>query len=230
MDKNENDDKIEAPPPPLPLGWTQVRRKKRTRDDNDNNAANEIDWCCDDPNCKRIEPDAGENQAPANATTIKGHAIFCLHEMNPDWFQGYLQLEGQRKPWGLLAIQETIDECLECKDGGYRQVTLKVLKFNSKEPQILEHVQWTGGDMMRLESAHVSMETHSLWTGKKAVPYVDKYFGSLVDKLRENADDCVVDIFPELAIVTGPMTLTLSPPGNGDASENANLGNSNEIV
>ena len=53
------------------------------------------------------------------------------------------------------------------------------------------------------------METDCLWTGKKAVPYVEKYFGSLVDKLRENADDSVLEVLPELAIVTGPMTLQL---------------------
>lgn len=208
----EGDDEKAAPVPPLPLGWTQVRRKKRTRngDDDNNNAADEIDWCCDDPKCKRTTQTKVEN--PPNATVIKGHAIFCLNEIDPDWFQGYLQIEGQRKPWGLLAIQETIDECLECKDGGYRQITLKVFPYNSKEPHKLEHVEWTGGDMMRLESPEISMETHCLWTGKKAVPYVEKYFGSLVEKLRENAGDSVLDILPELAIVTGRMTLTLPAP------------------
>lgn len=210
--ENENDTE-KAAPPPLPLGWTQVRRRPRANNDDNNNAADEIDWCCDDPNCKRTSRDSDAvKPAPENAITVKGNAVFCLPEMDPEWFQGYLQIEGQRKPWGLLAMQETLDECLECKDGGYRQITLKVLTYNnSKEPYEMEHVEWTGGDMMRLKSGDgvVSMETDCLWTGKKAVPYVEKYFGSLVDKLRENADDSVLEVLPELAIVTGPMTLQL---------------------
>ena len=152
------------------------------------NPADEIDWCCDDPNCKRTTRDSVTvAKPPENSTTVRGTAIFCLQEINPEWFQGYLQIEGQRKPWGLLATQETLDECLECKDGGYRQITLQVFPYNknvSKEkPLKVGEIEWTGGDMMRLQSAEVSMETHSLWTGTKAVPYVEKYFGSLVKKL-----------------------------------------------
>lgn len=226
----ENEQKQEnAAPPPLPLGWTQVRRKKRTRDgDETANAADEIDWCCDDPNCKRtLLETARKEETPPTATTVQGTAIFCLHDTDPRWFQGYLQIQGQRKPWGLLAVQETLDECLECKDGGYRQVTLKVFSYKdskNKEPRAIENIQWTGGDMMRLQSPEVSMETHSLMVGKKAVPFVDKYFASLVEKLREGenndsdrddddddeADTTVLGLLPDLAILTGPMTLTLS--------------------
>jgi hypothetical protein len=199
-------------PPPLPLGWTTVRRK-RSRDDDNDTSATEVDWCCDDPNCTR--PQIVETSP--NATIVKGHAIFCLHEMNPDWFQGYFQVEGQRKPWGLLATQESIDECLECSDGGYRQVSLKVLRYSAEKPTKLDNVQWTGGDMMRLQSSNVSMETHCLWTGKKAVPYIERFFSSLVNKLREETDEPVLDILPDLAIVTGPMTLTIpKQSGSGD--------------
>lgn len=222
MEENENEKKgKEEAPPPLPLGWTQIKRKRPAAGEN-SNAADEIDWCCDDPNCTRTaRPSVTEVEtAPENAVTIKGHAIFCLHEMDPDWFQGYLQIEGQRKPLGLLAIQETLDECLECKDGGYRQVTVKVFPYNkSKEPHEFKNVEWTGGDMMRLEyPGKVSMDTHCFWTGNKAVPYVEKYFGSLMKKLCENPDDSVLDTAPDLAIVTGPMTLTLLQTPTSDES------------
>ena len=181
----EQADSKKISPLPLPLGWTQVRRKQRSRDSTEeSNQADEIDWCCDDPNCMRTARNM-DVDAPTDASiTVKGHAMFCLHEMDPSWFQGYLQVEGQRKPWGLLAIQETIDECLECKDGGYRQITLKAFPYNTKEPHVFENVAWTGGDMIRLQSTSISMETHSLWTGKKAVPFTERFFGSLVDKLR----------------------------------------------
>jgi hypothetical protein len=201
-------------PSPLPLGWTTVRRK-RTRDVDKDTSATEVEWCCEDPDCKRtpvVDPSI-------NATSVEGHAIFCLHEINPDWFQGYFQVDGQRKPWGLLATQEAIDECLECSDGGYRQITLKVFRYSGEKPIKLDNVQWTGGDMMRLQSSDVSMDAHCLWTGKKAVPYVERYFSGLVNKLREEVDEPVLDILPDLAIVTGPMTLTIPTPSEGGDDE-----------
>ncbi len=193
MEKESDNTVKKTSPPPLPLGWTQVQRAKRPRDvDNNTNPADEIDWCCDDPNCKRSTRDTVTVAiASENSTTVRGTAIFCLPEIDPVWFQGYLQIEGQRKPWGLLATQETLDECLECKDGG---------------------------DMMRLQSAEVSMETHSLWTGTKTVPYVEKYFGSLAKKLC--GDDSLLEVLPELAIVTGPMTLSLAAPVNDSIESN----------
>jgi hypothetical protein len=201
-------------PPPLPLGWTTVRRKRTRNNDNDTSAT-EVDWCCDDPNCKR--PPIVD--ASRNATTVKGYAIICLHEINPDWFQGYFQVDGHRKPWGLLATQEAIDECLECSDGGYRQVTVKVMRYSGEKSIKLDSVQWTGGDMMQLQSSAVSMETHCLRTGKKALPYMERYFSGLVNKLREEADEPVLDILPDLAIVTGPMTLTIPTSSEGSDKE-----------
>jgi hypothetical protein len=224
MEKESDNTVKKTSPPPLPLGWTQVQRAKRPRDvDNSTNPADEIDWCCDDPNCKRSTRDTVTvAKASENSTTVRGTAIFCIPEIDPEWFQGYLQIEGQRKPWGLLATQETLDECLECKDGGYRQITLQVFPFGnnaSKEKSLkVGGIEWTGGDMMRLQSAEVSMETHSLWTGTKTVPYVEKYFGSLAKKLC--GDDSLLEVLPELAIVTGPMTLSLAAPVNDSIESN----------
>jgi hypothetical protein len=215
---DQGNEEMSEEPLPLPLGWTQVRRsKKRERDDENGTSATEVDWCCDDPKCTR--PPIEKAEPSTNGTVVKGHAIFCLHEMNPDWFQGYIQVEGQRKPWGLLATQETIDECLECSDGGYRQVALKVFPYSTEKPLKLEHVEWTGGDMMRLHSADVSMKTHCLWTGSKAVPYIERFFKGLVSKLREEVDEPVLDSLPDLAIVTGLMTLNIPTPSGGGGDD-----------
>jgi hypothetical protein len=68
------------------------------------------------------------------------------------------------KPFGLLCIQEEIDECLQCQDGGYRQISMTINTFpnertkntagieqqTKKSSCTLKNNVWTGGDMMRL--------------------------------------------------------------------------------
>jgi len=80
----------------LPLDWTRVKRK---RNNNDNNGDDEE--CCNDPefyrhNNKRLSFTSSSSSSStlvvsnSNIEQIqKGHAIFCLHDVNPGWFQGY---------------------------------------------------------------------------------------------------------------------------------------------
>jgi len=197
-----------AAAPPLPLGWTRVQRK-RTRTEN------MMEWCCEDPSCKRrssrptVDPDT---TTTASSQTFQGTAVFLLHESNPEWFQGYFYYQGMSKPWGLLAVQVEIDDCLQCALGGYRELELTVLPFEGRDKQVLKNVQWTGGDMMRLNASMVQMEPTKLLTDQKAVPTVERVFGSLLTKLRDDDDDqtSVLELFPDVAVVTGTMKLTLT--------------------
>lgn len=190
------------------------------------------------------------------------------------------------KPWGLLCIQEEIDECLQCQDGGYRQISMTVNTFQKgtktnivdveqmkKSAHTLNNIVWTGGDMMRLlllsqssaftqgvdESSNgnntkngsiaateqkkkqndcviLSVETDKVYTGVKTVPFIEKYFGSLVRQLsliqEENNSNIdinnieqslnqnnrkifkksnVLELMPNVAIVIGTMKLCLEP-------------------
>lgn len=60
---------------------------------------------------------------------------------------------------------------------------------------------------------HVHMEGERLLTGKKALPMLHKYFQGLINRLEK---ECriekglpVLEWLPNVAIVTGPMSLTL---------------------
>lgn len=144
----------------LPLDWTRMkngRKRRRSNDDDD-------DECVKDPtNCRCSRRHVRSNNGAASAillpasasapssfqqqtTVLEGQAIFCLHDLDPQWVQGYFvpqrsssnnsndtisrnnnyNHKKQQQPWGLLAVQEEIDDCLACADGGYRQVSLTV--------------------------------------------------------------------------------------------------------
>ena len=215
-------------PPLLPLGWTQVKRKRTPEAGGE--SSDVVDWCCDDPSCPRpsqlpklsLSTEFQESSGD-KTTTIRGHAIFCMPDIDPPWVQGYFLVDGIKKPWGLLAVNEEIDECLQCVDGGYRQVTLTVFPFSRKK--VSYTVDWTGGDMMRLEGESVSMEPDRMMTGTKALPYVHKYFMNMIQKLRDQqrndndgikqqSGDSLLDILPNIAVVMGPMTIELAEPCN----------------
>lgn len=142
----------------------------------------------------------------------------CFHDLDPSWFQGYFLPKNSTKPWGLLAVQEEVESCSACTDGGYRQVTLTVFPRGRKtKKRYLKHVEWTGGDMMRLEMSNGEhnnsflMETERMMTGPRAIPYVQRYFSRIVEQARTHADDTssVLKLLPNIAIVTGPMSITL---------------------
>mmetsp|Transcript_2856 Transcript_2856/g.4458 ORF Transcript_2856/g.4458 Transcript_2856/m.4458 type:complete len:773 (-) Transcript_2856:288-2606(-) len=200
-----------------------------------------------------------QSAAESQEIVWEGQAIICLHEMDSSWFQGYFVPKSSTKPWGLLGVQEEIDECLECADGGYKQITLSVFPpslttSTKRNKQSWKHVEWTGGDMMTLKSSFegdnirknkkVEMYTDKMFTGPKAVPYVNQYFVSIVNKLRnainkddddydddsDDSDDTslssstkntstslgVLDLIPDVAILTGPMSIVLPKSKNND--------------
>ena len=247
---------------PLPLGWTQVTRKRKTPDDssNDDDNKNHHWWNCTDPNCERPPPSFA---APAQTKTLKqnskkdpdslllqGTAIFCLPDLNPSWMQGYLfptsgSSSKSKKPYRLLAVQDhDLDECLQCADGGYRQVSLTVIGSNktnntnnTKRRHVIPQIDWTGGDMMRWTTpdGRVHFEPHQLATDAKAIPYMRKYFQALVDQVskvssctddddddndepsktssssscKDNDTVDILELLPQVAIVTGTMTVRL---------------------
>jgi hypothetical protein len=229
-------------PPPLELGWTQVTRK-RPREKNSSSETTADDdsavcFDCTDPGCRRkmstsFQSDTSREttSSSSNASPFKGRVIWLLHDVESEWFQGYLFLPGQSRPWGLLAVVQELDECLQCSEGGYRQIQLVVHlpKYGSAASSIsggdskrdLGIVEWTGGDMMRLESAFVKMEPIKVVTGDKAASIAMDLFKGVWNQLRtiysaqdDNKDEDVndinlLDLLPDVAIVYGTMELVL---------------------
>lgn len=181
-------------------------------------------------NRKRPRPVSNENTV-VETTTFDGRAIFCLHDNDdPGWIQGYFIPKGSSKPWGMLAVQEEVDDCMACCMGGYRRLTLTIYrrgqdngigdtgggKKDTKRSNSskISGVEWTGGDMIALyHSQSVDMQAEILLTGKKALPVLNKYFQGLIARLEKEFaiedDSSVLDWLPNVAIVAGPMTLTI---------------------
>mmetsp|Transcript_10427 Transcript_10427/g.15795 ORF Transcript_10427/g.15795 Transcript_10427/m.15795 type:complete len:379 (-) Transcript_10427:209-1345(-) len=124
--------------------------------------------------------------------------------------------------WGLLAVQNSIqDECLLDDCGGYRELDLTIIRNkpnnqyrlsssssttasntnNNKLRWVIENVEWTGGDMMRLSTDPYSLsslaaaslpmdengvkfEPKTLMEGDKAMAIASKYFPSMVKRLQ----------------------------------------------
>ena len=205
------------PAPSLPLDWTRVSRKRPAD-------------CCVGGVCphRRSRPvvnrrttttpttsgGGGTNPEPTKQVYYHtGQVIVCLLEPNPDWFQAYLFLNNGAT-WGLLGTQKEIDECLQCSEGGYRVIDLKVVRHD----HTFTDVEWTGGDMMDLKGHNVRMQADQIWTGPAAVPVVERVFGSLVQRARQGQEEPleVLEVFPELAIVVGHMELALDAPPDDD--------------
>lgn len=124
-------------------------------------------------------------------------------------------MSGRSKPLGLLAEQTDVDDCLACADGGYHEVQMKLFRKPEKTV-VLENIQWTGGDLMKLEGEKIQFETVKFLSGKEAVPLVEQHFGGLVRKLRdeETEDATILDLIPEVAIVVGNMRISLPEEEN----------------
>jgi hypothetical protein len=141
-------------------------------------------------------------------------AIFCLPDTDPDWFQGYLFITTTATSFGLLCENQEIDACLQCSEGGYREIQIQIINFreqqhrsNHKKKTIttLRNVRWTGGDMMCLQSDNnndistgtttttttpmISMQADTIRTGSEAVDVVERVFASLLGNLRKLAAD-----------------------------------------
>ena len=75
---------------------------------------------------------------------------------------------------------------------------------------------------MRLSNDKIEMETERLLTGKQALPYLEKYFGSLMKRIlqecteetgedKENDDEkaMIIEYLPDVAIVIGSMSIVV---------------------
>jgi len=223
---------------PLPLGWTRVtRNNKNTTNNKNTNKTDDNEWCCNDQNCRRrrvadvdLAAEVSNNDSSNNDkttkkyTVIQGTAIWCLPDPDCDWFQGYLfsisNSNGaqQQQQYGLLCQNVEIDECLQCSEGGYRELTLQVTPFhrnnnnsnNSNKPIQFANIEWTGADMMRLRTMlppqetttttaaaaatsltqnAVQMDADCVWTGTDAESRIQSVFGSLLRQLRQDTED-----------------------------------------
>mgnify|MGYP005846719937 CR=1 FL=1 len=210
----------------LPLDWTRVKRRRPGQKE-------DVEEDC----CPAVVPVLDEAILQPYQTLVKGLGIICLHESDPTWFQGYF-FPGQQMddtenditmssatnqtPWGLLASQEELDDCLRCADGGYRRVSLTVFPFPHKRKENLKNIEWTGGDMMRLMGEHANLEPSKMISGARAVPYLEKLFGSLLRKVRaslgeeERETSSVLELLPEAVIISGPMKLIVSKKKESD--------------
>ena len=185
--------------------------------------------CCVGSACRHRRRPATTTTTENNDTvrTCQGQVIVCLLDSNPDWFQAYLFPDERRdETWGLLGIQKEIDECLQCSEGGYRVIDLRVTSSSSiiKDKKVtLTDVEWTGGDMMDLKGSHVTMRADKIMTGVDAVPVLKGIFSGLVRKIRAESgpdlddDDDLLRVFPELTIVVGKMEIRLPKPENDSA-------------
>ena len=146
-----------------------------------------LDWTQMGHNRKRTRPVSEENDS-SKTTTFDGRAIFCLHDNDdPGWIQGYFIPKGSTKPMGMLAVQEEIDDCMACCEGGYRRLTLTIYHHGQDKQQNdtncnedavggkngvkrsnsckISGVEWTGGDMIALyHKQSVDMQAEILLT------------------------------------------------------------------
>mmetsp|Transcript_20101 Transcript_20101/g.49344 ORF Transcript_20101/g.49344 Transcript_20101/m.49344 type:complete len:182 (+) Transcript_20101:421-966(+) len=140
-----------------------------------------------------------------------------------------MMIQSSRRPWGILATKEEIDACMECDNGGYRRITVKVFHApssnSSSQTTSLMGIDWTGGDMMRLSNDKVEMNTQRLLTGKDALPYLKQYFMGMLRKLQHACSDDddatsadndkgeearIFELFPDVAVLVGKMSIVLS--------------------
>lgn len=234
-------------PLPLPLGWTQIKRKKRRKTDDDAHSTDKEDgdWCCEDPNCK-IDINTGSKSSEKTnemCVDLEGTAVFCLHELDCKWFQGQFFVKSrntrgkrlkQTKSFPLLAKQRNdVDDCLACRDGGYKELDITVyvksstaLNKTERKSICLEKLICTGGDMMRIQAdgeqkyeyasgtsssiqkglVSLDFDADQVITGKKVETIVEKYFPSLIDT---GTAESVIEQLPDCAIVVGTQKMAL---------------------
>lgn len=126
------------------------------------------------------------------------------------------------KSWGLLGVQKHVqDECLQCSEGGYREVDLTFIRhanIGADGPKKTirwkkEDLTWTGGDMMRLSSDYalrdsetgVRFDPCTLIDGLRALEIGRKYFPKLANELISNQEETET----EALIVIGKMEVVL---------------------
>ena len=195
----------------LPLDWTRMKRQcsnvehLRRRD----RAMSAFD-----PK-RSIQIDVVDESDDDNPfICLAGRAIFCLHEINAEWFQGqFLPLNSSRvRSLGLLCTLREMDDCMVCLDGGYRELDVKVIRFGGSEGSSIPREQViqclsTGGDMMRMRSedtlhvdSRLSFDAEKVIVGTKSVPYLMKYFRSLVREVFPESFQNEANVANELDI------------------------------
>lgn len=230
----------DSKPPPLELGWTTVQRKRRRVMDTAEDGEDQVcaRWECNDPSCRdrggALATAALSPPSSEETVTIHGSAVWLLHDMDSEWFQGYLFPSSDKpcsRPMGLLALIQPLDECLQCSEGGYRLIKLRVFlpsgsgnETKAKGMHELGEVEWTGGDMMRLDSSSVKMEPDKILVGVKAAAVAMQLFAGVWRKLHatyldsygENgpANVNLLDLLPDVAVVYGTMDLMMPEKDN----------------
>ena len=203
-------DAAEQGAPDLPLHWTRIKRRRN--DDGETRGG----VCCDDATRCRIRP----HRFRLIEVGVQGHVVFCLHELDPSWFQGYFIPQGTRQPWGLLAVQNEIEDCLACSDGGFRRLSITVYPPSS-DPITLETVDWTGGDLIHLSHEQLEVESNRIWTGEASLHLIEKYFKGLVRRMRVEYDvdenEPILEWLPDIVIVSG--TMIIIPTSMDDGAE-----------
>lgn len=199
----------------LPLDWTRITRKRGACC-----VGSAASTCRHRSNGTDIADGVDDNDRRSGAHSYyKGQVIVCLHESNPDWFQAYFFTDSG-ETWGLLGVQKDIDECLQCTEGGYRVIDLKLTTSPQRQHNkttTFRNIEWTGGDMMDLKGKDITMQAEKIYTEAAAVPILEQLFPALLRRVRaettveehEEPMDDVLNFFPELAIVVGEMEMTL---------------------
>ena len=229
---------------PLPLGWTRINKRKRKIVTNSNDENDEgIDFfCCEDPNCNErqdkdnskskeiVEKEKQEDEKePKNRTaSLSGKGLFCLHTLDCKWFQGHFipARMNASSSFGLLAVErDDIDECLQCRDGGYKEIDLTFLSAskkwkkessdsNKKRKKLkVDRLTCTGGDMLRIansdltsnDNVEVKFNADRVITGMPVESLVRRYFPNLLTKATNT--ESVLEILPDCAIVIGDMSI-----------------------
>jgi hypothetical protein len=223
---------VASPASHLPLEWTRIQRANRSMDRHRSERpkrSRDVTWDdCDEGYCTNIncptrhQPANISSAAICNAIdtaesrrTLSGTVLFCLTDPDCEWFQGYFFVTKQVY-FGLLCLVKTdIDECLQCSEGGYREMSMQMTPMNrgndvakpSSTTTNFPRILWTGGDMMNLVSVAVSpsatdvtnnlatvmnspevamrMRANSLFSGATARKYVQKYFNSLLSYIQK---------------------------------------------
>lgn len=149
--------------------------------------------------------------------------------------------------WGLLAVQNAVeDECLLDDCGGYRELDLTIIRNkppssrnivgrntnnsnSNKLRWVINDIDWTGGNMMRLttdpysglttlpmDENGMSFDPKTLLEGDKAIQFASKYFPSLVKRLRiqnlmnEEGTGASSSTTDDAMVIIGDMTIVAS--------------------
>ncbi|KAL7489635.1 hypothetical protein ACHAW6_015323 [Cyclotella cf. meneghiniana] len=217
-------------PSPLPLDWTKlppchIKKPRRRIGGATDGAANDI------PPLEKVSGRAIFFFPSSNSDI---HHPDDDDDDDPTWFQGrfFPDVLAHSPPtlsWGMMGVQTpVVDECLRCSEGGYRGIPSGRShgdsirgRENDGEGRGGEDCAVEGGgidvdgwDMMRLSAAPfvdrdgtgVDFDPTMIVEGTKAVEMAEKYFPSLVGRMREEDND---EFGEEALVVVGDMEMVV---------------------